>query len=358
MFLKGFLASLVLVFCSVHAFHRPSRISMTNSDIQFTKYQGLGNDFILIDNTKHSTPIYTPEQATKILNRNFGVGGDGVIFAMAGTNGCDYTMRIYNSDGSEPEMCGMAYQTFFLLLYERISHALSPAFYVEFSNHLNLPDSIFLPGNGIRCMARFLLEVEGKGSFSEETYTISTGAGKIIPKICKDGTVTVDMGEPILCPPEEIPTTISATQDGKVVEAEIEASGVKYRINCVSMGNPHGVIFIDDLDSMDPPFSSVGPVIENHPAFPERVNAEFAQVISPSHIRMKVWERGAGPTLACGTGACATCVAGVLSGRTERKATVSLPGGDLIIEWRESDNKIFMTGPAEAVFRGTLPSMP
>ena len=290
-------------------------MSTSTSTTPFVKYQGLGNDFILIDNTKESSPIFTPEEAMKICDRNFGIGGDGVIFAMSGTNGCDYTMRIYNSDGSEPEMCG----------------------------------------NGIRCMARFLLEVEGKDKFAEETYTISTGAGRIIPKIIKDGSITVDMGEPILAPADEIPTTLAATsKEGYVVDADIEACGKKYKINAISMGNPHGVIFMDNLDEMDPAFEIIGPAIESHPAWPEKVNAEFAQVLSDSHIRMKVWERGAGPTLACGTGACATCIAGVLSGRTGRKSTISLPGGDLHIEWRESDNKVYMTGPAEAVFRGHI----
>ena len=293
-----------------------SASSLTStSTVPFVKYQGLGNDFILIDNTKQSSPIFTPEEAMKICNRNFGVGGDGVIFAMPGTDGCDYTMRIYNSDGSEPEMCG----------------------------------------NGIRCMAKFLLEIERKDECSEQIYTISTGAGKIIPKITKDGSITVDMGEPILHPANKIPTTLEATtKEGHVVEADIEACGKKYKINAVSMGNPHGVVFMEDLDGMDPVFEVLGPAMESHPAFPERVNAEFAQVLSDSHIRMKVWERGAGPTLACGTGACATCIAGVLSGRTGRKSTVSLPGGDLFIEWRESDNKVYMTGPAEAVFRGHI----
>ena len=181
---------LSLLLCSVHAFHlKTSRtathtptITSTSTTLSslslnmaggtpFVKFNGLGNDFILIDNTKQDTPLFTPEQATKICNRNFGVGGDGVIFVMPGTEGCDYTMRIYNSDGSEPEMCG----------------------------------------NGIRCMARMILEIEGKDKGAEGTYTIATGAGKIIPQICKDGTITVDMGEPILSPPEKIPTTLPST---------------------------------------------------------------------------------------------------------------------------------------------------
>ena len=168
----------------------------------FVKYQGLGNDFILVDNTKSSTPKFTPEDAVKMCNRNFGIGGDGLIFALPGENGCDYTMRIYNSDGTEPQMCG----------------------------------------NGIRCMARFIKdEVEKKSAGSTATYTIWTNAGKIIPKISVDGSITVDMGKPIL-QSELVPTTLAATKDGMAVDAVIEAAGVQFKTTCVSMGNPHSVI--------------------------------------------------------------------------------------------------------------------
>lgn len=293
---------------------------------QFVKYQGLGNDFILIDNTKSASPLYSPADAIKLCDRNFGIGADGLIFALPGQNGCDYTMRIYNNDGSEPQMCG----------------------------------------NGIRCMARFIHEViETKQKGSEKAYKIWTNAGEIVPTLRADGLITVDMGKPIL-QAKDVPTTLatgmgkelvqSATGSpvGRAISAPLRALGKIYDATAVSMGNPHCIIFVDSFESMDPPFSTIGPVVECHPDFPQRVNAEFVEVLSPSHVKMKVWERGAGPTLACGTGACATVVAGVLTGRTERKCKVTLPGGDLDIHWEESSDRIFMTGPAQAVFSGTV----
>jgi len=301
---------LVVILSIISSLSLSFTLKMVNP---FTKYQGLGNDFILIDNRKTSTPLYTPKDAEQLCNRNFGIGADGIIFALPGENGCDYTMRIYNSDGSEPQMCG----------------------------------------NGIRCMAKFLMEIEGKNLGTEATYTIWTNAGKIIPKVTKNGLITVDMGEPILIP-AKVPTTLAATKDGIAIDSPFEALGHQYKATCVSMGNPHAVIFVDSFESMNPPFATIGPVIESHPVFPQRVNAEFVQVLSKKHLKMKVWERGAGPTLACGTGACATVVAGALSGRSDRECTVSLPGGDLEIKWDEASNKIYMTGPAEAVFKGNL----
>eukprot|EP00607_Mallomonas_marina_P008492 CAMPEP_0182416626 /NCGR_PEP_ID=MMETSP1167-20130531/985_1 /TAXON_ID=2988 /ORGANISM="Mallomonas Sp, Strain CCMP3275" /LENGTH=337 /DNA_ID=CAMNT_0024589569 /DNA_START=30 /DNA_END=1043 /DNA_ORIENTATION=+ len=285
--------------------------------IPFAKFQGLGNDFILIDNTKSSEPILSAKQATAFCDRNFGIGGDGVIFALPGTEGCDYTMRMYNNDGSEPQMCG----------------------------------------NGIRCLARYIMDIEKKDKSAEVTYSIWTGAGKIIPKTNIDGSITVDMGPPILSP-ERVPTTLKATTTVKdtkeeaAVEAEVEAAGVKYAVTAVSMGNPHAITFVSDLDHMNPAFEVVGPVMECHPVFPEKINAEFVQVLSSTHLRMKVWERGAGPTLACGTGACAVVVAAALSGRAERSCTVTLPGGDLQINWDATDNHVYMTGPAKKVFSG------
>jgi diaminopimelate epimerase len=170
---------------------------------EFVKYQGLGNDFVIVDNLMSSTPKFTPEQAVKICDRNFGIGGDGLIFVLPGENGCDYTMRIYNSDGSEPQMCG----------------------------------------NGIRCMARFVVdEIDKKAKGSDVTYTIWTKAGKIVPKVTKTGSITVDMGKPIL-QAEQVPTKLPATKDGAAVEAEIEAAGKKYKATCVSMGNPHSVSY-------------------------------------------------------------------------------------------------------------------
>ncbi|CAN6576405.1 unnamed protein product [Malus baccata var. baccata] len=284
--------------------------------LHFVKYHGLGNDFILVDNRGASEPKISPEQAAKLCDRNFGIGADGVIFALPGINGTDYTMRIFNSDGSEPEMCG----------------------------------------NGVRCFARFIAELEnlqGKHSFK-----IHTGAGLIIPEIQEDGKVKVDMGEPIL-KASDVPTRLPANKDQSVVKSGLDVDGVTWNVTCVSMGNPHCVTFgtegsqnmkVDELMLAD-----IGPKFENHEVFPARTNTEFVQVFTPSHLKMRVWERGAGATLACGTGACAVVVAAVLEGRAERNCTVDLPGGPLQIEWREENNHIYMTGPAEVVFYGSVP---
>ena len=276
--------------------------------IEFTKYQGLGNDFILVDNRSNPEPVGTPEQAVKMCDRHFGIGADGVIFALPGENGSDYTMRIFNSDGSEPEMCG----------------------------------------NGIRCLAAFLVDLEGNKSKSK--YHIHTLAGVIIPEIMPDGQIKVDMGLPRLLA-GEIPTTLTP-KDEKVVNQALEVAGKSWDVTCVSMGNPHCITFIDDVAAIE--LEKIGPQFETHSAFPQKINTEFVQVIRPDYVKMRVWERGAGITLACGTGACATLVAGVLSGKCDRKATVELPGGCLQIEWSEVDQKVYMTGPAQKVFTGNI----
>jgi diaminopimelate epimerase len=274
--------------------------------LQFVKYHGLGNDFILVDNRHSSDPLLTPEQAIVWCDRHFGIGADGVIFALPGQDGTDYTMRIFNSDGSEPEMCG----------------------------------------NGIRCLARFIADLEGKGS-STVSYQIHTLAGVMVPKLQADGQVTVDMGLPRLLA-SEIPTTLAAPDD-KVVNQSLEVAEQTWEVTCVSMGNPHCITFVDDVDSI--PLEAIGPQFEHHSAFPQRTNTEFIQVVSPDYLKMRVWERGAGITLACGTGACASLVAAVLTGRSNRRATVELPGGCLDIEWSD-DQRLYMTGPATRVFDG------
>ncbi|KAB1224007.1 Diaminopimelate epimerase, chloroplastic [Morella rubra] len=301
--------------------------------LHFVKYHGLGNDFILVDNRDSSEPRITPEQAVMLCDRNFGIGADGVIFAMPGINGTDYAMRIFNSDGSEPEVVLIVPNTAILLTIF----------------------DMLMCGNGVRCLARFIAELEnlqGKHSF-----TIHTGAGLIVPEIQDDGKVRVDMGEPIL-KASNVPTRLSENKDQSVVKAELDVDGVTWNVTCVSMGNPHCVIFgtkdgqdfqVDELKLAD-----IGPKFENHAVFPARTNTEFVQVLSRSHLKMRVWERGAGATLACGTGACATVVAAVLEGRAGRNCTVDLPGGPLQIEWREEDNHVYMTGPAEVVFYGSV----
>ncbi|AFY40820.1 diaminopimelate epimerase [Nostoc sp. PCC 7107] len=276
--------------------------------IEFTKYHGLGNDFILIDNRASASPLLTPEKAIEWCDRHFGIGADGVIFALPGKNGTDYTMRIFNSDGSEPEMCG----------------------------------------NGIRCLAAFLADLEGI-SRTQDKYRIHTLAGTITPQLTPDGQIKVDMGLPRLLA-GEIPTTLGAP-DAKVINQPLEVAGQTWEVTCVSMGNPHCITFVKDVATI--PLETIGPKFEHHPVFPQRTNTEFIQVVSRDYLKMRVWERGAGITLACGTGACASLVAGVLTGKCDRLATVELPGGCLEIEWSEIDERIYMTGPAERVFKGT-----
>ncbi|MEM9904136.1 MAG: diaminopimelate epimerase [Cyanobacteria bacterium P01_D01_bin.44] len=291
--------------------------------IAFSKYHGLGNDFILVDNRHQSEPMVTPEQAVKLCDRNFGIGADGVIFALPGQNGTDYTMRIFNSDGSEPEMCG----------------------------------------NGIRCLAKFIGTLEtadGNPPTSPHRYKIHTLTGLIVPELQPDGQVTVDMGEPRLLA-GEIPTTLGGEQD-KVIDVPLTVAGQTYSVTCVSMGNPHCITFVSDVAAV--PLAEIGPQFEHHAVFPQRINTEFIEVVRPDYLKMRVWERGAGPTLACGTGACASLVAAVLNGKCDRasadlsvrKATVELPGGPLEIEWSATDNRVYMTGPAELAFTGTTPN--
>jgi diaminopimelate epimerase len=276
--------------------------------IEFAKYHGLGNDFILIDNRHSSEPVITPEQAVDLCDRHFGIGADGVIFALPGQNGTDYTMRIFNSDGSEPEMCG----------------------------------------NGIRCLAKFIADLEGEKAKTD--YRIHTLAGVISPELRSDGQVKVDMGVPRLLA-AEIPTTLAAA-DAKAIDVPIEVAGKSWSVTCVSMGNPHCITFVEDVAAVA--LETVGPLFEHHPAFPQRTNTEFIQVIRRDYVKMRVWERGAGVTLACGTGACAAVVAGVLVGKCDRTTAVELPGGVLEIEWAEVSGRIYMTGPAQRVFTGCI----
>ncbi|MEG4005640.1 diaminopimelate epimerase [Microcoleus sp. Pol11C1] len=276
--------------------------------IEFAKYHGLGNDFILIDNRHSSEPVITPEQAVDLCDRHFGIGADGVIFALPGQNDTDYTMRIFNSDGSEPEMCG----------------------------------------NGIRCLAKFIADLEG--SEAKTQYRIHTLAGVITPELRSDGQVKVDMGVPRLLA-AEIPTTLAAA-DAKAIDVPIEVADKSWSVTCVSMGNPHCITFVEDVAAVA--LETVGPQFEHNKAFPQRTNTEFIQVIRSDYVKMRVWERGAGVTLACGTGACAAVVAGVLVGKCDRVTAVELPGGVLEIEWAEVSGRIYMIGPAQRVFTGSM----
>jgi len=284
----------------------------------FRKYHGLGNDFVLIDNRTSSDPLLEPAHAVSVCDRRRGVGADGVIFLLpAKESTSDFAMRLYNSDGTEPEMCW----------------------------------------NGIRCLARFAADIGINGSTAGK-YRVDTLAGPIIPEITAGNKVCVDMGPPIL-DPKLIPTTLAAQPS-----AEFTAAGKSWVTTPVSMGNPHSVIFVDDdatFNAMDKTLEKVGPHFECHPSFPAKTNTEFVRVNSETHMDMVVWERGAGRTEACGTGACAVVVAAVLTGRSKRGTDVSvmLPGGELVIRWEEDakGGNVFMTGPAELVFCGELAAL-
>ncbi|WKU18025.1 diaminopimelate epimerase [Fervidibacter sacchari] len=273
---------------------------------------GLGNDFVVIG-ALDNLPLCEDELsefARFVCDRHFGVGADGVIWILPSEE-ADFKMRIFNPDGSEAEMCG----------------------------------------NGIRCAAKWFYDRDyAKG----EMVKVETLAGlKTVWVQAKEGkavAVTVDMGEPIFNT-VQIPTTLLG--DGReAIEVPLTIDGVEtFTASAVSMGNPHCVIFVDDVNGF--PVERVGPKIERHPAFPQRTNVEFVQVVSSNELKVRVWERGAGLTLACGTGACASLVIAAKTGRAERKAMVHLPGGTLSIEWRD-DNRVYMTGPAVEVFRGEL----
>lgn len=279
--------------------------------VKFTKMHGIGNDYIYFDCLAEPEMIKdTAATSRKLADRHFGIGGDGIVLILPSAK-ADYQMRMINSDGSESEMCG----------------------------------------NAIRCVACYLCD---KGYLKSDDVAIETGAGIKHIEITRNAagkfsSARVDMGEPILDGPA-IPVAIASNP---VINQEISlASGKKYQITCVSMGNPHAVIFVDKIT--DEQVLIDGKELEIHPLFPRRINVEFAQIISPSEVHMRVWERGAGETLACGTGASATGVACVLNRMTGRNITVHLLGGDLNIEWSESNNHVYMTGPATFVCEGTV----
>lgn len=274
--------------------------------LEFTKMQGCGNDYVYVNGFTQK-----PEQSSKkdivirLSDRHFGIGSDGVIFINP-SEIADFEMEMYNADGSRAEMCG----------------------------------------NGIRCVAKYVYD---HGMTGKEQFTIeSMGSIKTVSVTVKDGRadrVRVDMGEPEL-DPGKIPVI---SEKSRVINEPVEAAGREYRMTCVSMGNPHAVIF-EDPDTVG--LESTGPLIENHECFPNRTNTEFVKVVDRKNVRMRVWERGTGETLACGTGCCAVAVACVLNGLTDRAVTVHVLGGDIDIEWNEDDNHIYMTGPAVTVFTG------
>lgn len=273
--------------------------------MQFTKWHGLGNDFVIVNGMKEHIADYQ-EQALKVCDRNFGIGADGLVVLLP-SDIADFRMRIFNSDGSEADMCG----------------------------------------NATRCVARYLFENK---ITNKKIITLETLAGIITPELIFENgnlkTVKVDMGEPRL-KPDQIPVNIADLE--QVVNMPLKVDSETYNITCVSMGNPHCVIFVDDINKIN--LAVIGPKIETHPAFPKKTNVEFLQVIDRQTIRMRVWERGAGITKACGTGASAALVAAVLNGHTNRQTTIILDGGNLILEWADN-NHIYKSGPAVEVFRG------
>ena len=280
--------------------------------LQFSKYQGLGNDFLLLDGRDLEDGDRAfgldAEAVRRLCDRRFGVGGDGVILALPPRQGGELRMRIFNADGSEPEMCG----------------------------------------NGIRCLARFLADSDGDEP--GRIWQVETLAGRIVPELRADGTIRVDMGPPLL-EPAAVPTTLPLGPAG-LPQGELEVEGHTFTVAAAGMGNPHVVIPVEDVEAVQ--LERFGAALERHPAFPARTNVHFVQVLSPEHLVMRVWERGAGPTLACGTGACATLVACHRLGLCQCRARLDLPGGPLWIEWAGDGASVFMSGPAEAVFDGVV----
>ena len=279
--------------------------------MRFTKMHGAGNDYVYVNCFEEPLPDDPAELARRVSDRHFGIGGDGLIL-ICPSQKADARMKMFNADGSEAEMCG----------------------------------------NGVRCLAKYVYD---HGLCRKKTPKIETGAGVLTLELeLADGRVRrvrVDMGEPTL-QPDKIPTTLPGNPllgGSPVVDVDLTLGDRKLRVTCVSMGNPHCVTFVDELT--DHWVLEIGPQLETDVHFPNRVNAEFVEVISAGEVRMRVWERGSGETLACGSGACAVCVAGVLAGRTGREVLAHLPGGDLQLQWAE-DNHVYMTGPAVEVFSG------
>ena len=281
---------------------------------KFTKMQGCGNDYIYVNGFTEKIPQEEKTELVRhISDRHFGIGGDGVIFINPSAE-ADFEMEMYNADGSRAEMCG----------------------------------------NGIRCVAKYVYD---KGLTDKtDISVISYGQIKYLQLFLKEGqvdTVRVNMGAPELRP-ERIPVTVAEAgtplEQERIVNAPIIVQGKEYKMTCVSMGNPHAVIFLEDVTNLE--IEQIGPYFENHERFPKRINTEFVKVLDKKTVQMRVWERGTGETLACGTGCCATVVACILNGLTDEKVTVKLLGGEIEIEWDREANLVYMTGPAVTVFEG------
>jgi diaminopimelate epimerase len=271
--------------------------------INFSKMHGLGNDFVVIDAINPSVEL-TAEQIRDMADRHYGVGFDQLLMVQAAKGTADFRYVIYNADGSEVSQCG----------------------------------------NGARCFALF---VKQKGLTDKATIRVETGAGELILDVNEQNEVTVDMGEP-QCVPAEIPLAVEQQQS----TYQVEAAGDNVEFSAVSMGNPHAVIQVADIQTA--PVELVGKAMESHEVFPERANIGFSQITSPSSLALRVYERGAAETLACGSGACAAVVAGIQQGELKTPVTVTLPGGDLTIDWQGAGHSVIMTGPATFVFDGMI----
>lgn len=281
--------------------------------MKFTKMEGIGNDYIYV-NCFQETVENPADFSVKYSDRHFGIGSDGLIL-ICPSEIADFKMSMYNADGSQAEMCG----------------------------------------NGIRCVGKYVYDY---GLTSQTEITVETLAGiKYLTLHVEDGKVrevTVDMGEPIFVP-SEIPVDLSKLSmetGSRVVDVPIEIADKEYRMTCISMGNPHAVVFVDGVKEL--PLEQIGPLFEQHPVFPKRVNTEFIEVLSDTEVNMRVWERGSGETLACGTGACASAVACVLNHKTKDEIVLHLLGGDLKVKWDQEKNRVYMTGPARVVFDGEI----
>ncbi len=279
--------------------------------MRFTKMHGCGNDYVYIDGAREKVrQEEKPGLVQRLSDRHFGIGGDGVIFINPSQE-ADFEMEMYNMDGSRAEMCG----------------------------------------NGIRCVAKFVYD----RGLTDQTHISIVSCGKIkyldlTVEGGKVSTVKVNMGSPILTA-GEIPV-IARNGEDRVIGQDIEVDGSIYQMTCVSMGNPHAVVFVEDAAGLD--LEKIGPLFENHALFPKRVNTEFVKILDRDTVEMRVWERGTGETLACGTGACAAAVAGILNGLTNDTVTVKLPGGCLSVQWDRERNLVYMTGPAATVFEGEI----
>jgi diaminopimelate epimerase len=274
--------------------------------MRFTKMHGIGNDYVYVDCFEQDVPD-PAATAVAVSDRHFGVGGDGLILVLPSTE-ADVRMRMFNADGGEAQMCG----------------------------------------NGIRCVAKYAYD-HGRSRANPMRVETAAGIKQIELTIGPDGkvaAVTVDMGAPVL-DPDRIPVKVPQKQ---AVDVTLRTASRAFQMTCVSMGNPHAVMFVDDVHAV--PLETLGPEIEHHPLFPERINVHFAEVHSPTELTMRTWERGSGITLACGTGASAVCVAAALTHRTGRRITAHLPGGDLRLHWRPEDDHVLMSGPATEVFTG------